>query len=291
MLKNKKVFSIIIVVAICIFSLQLVVAWGQEEKRKMSADYYSLAKENLPVWDEQVLKAPATKVWTDKTSVEAVAKAVNDKVLEKIDKEKKTDTYQDKERKVKIDRYRGYIRYLNQNRQFRYGTSPTIPVDKQKAEEEIFKTVKTIGLPVDEFQKARVDTVVAEGGSTKAKKIDGKIYMERLVTIKRRINNLPVYGSMLRGSISNKGEVARLLIKWPDFIPAKTKRLRVRDSVIEEIAKRIDEQAKGQPVAVNMKLGYIPSHIKERIEYTPGIIVAVLPSQSTGFIFTVPIVE
>ncbi|HDH53837.1 MAG TPA: hypothetical protein ENH24_05065, partial [Nitrospirae bacterium] len=135
MLKNKKTFSTILVLAILIFSLQLVFAEGQAEKRKMSADYYNLTKENLPVWDEQVLKAPTTKVWTDKTSVAAVANAVNDKA---IDREKKTDTYQDKERKVKIDRYRGYIRYLNQNRQFRYGTSPTTPVDKQEAEEKIF---------------------------------------------------------------------------------------------------------------------------------------------------------
>ncbi|MEW6418912.1 MAG: hypothetical protein AB1480_12460 [Nitrospirota bacterium] len=290
MFKNKKLFSTIITV-IFILTSTWIAGWGQEKMHKMSADYRDIVKETLPAWDEQVLKAPATKVWTDRTSIVAVAKAVNDEVLEKIEREKKADIYQDKERRIKIDRTLGYIRYLNQSRQFRHNTSPKTPVEKQKAEEIILKAGKIIALPVDEFQKAKVDTVIAQGGSIETKKVDGKIFREQLVTIERQINNFPVYGSMVRGAVSNKGEVARLLVKWPDFIFAKLKRLRDREAVIEEIVKRIDEQAKGRPISVNMKLGYIPSHIEKKTEYTPGIVVAVLPTEGTGFIFTVPIAE
>ncbi len=290
MFKNKKLFSTITTV-IFILTSTWIAAWGQEEMYKMSADYHGLLKEKLPVWDEQVLKAPATKVWTDKTSIEAVAKAVNDKVLEKIDVEKKANVYQDKERKVKIDRTLGYIRYLNQSRQFRHDISPKTPIEKQRAEEIILKAGKIIALPVDEFQKAKVDTVIAQGGSIETKKVDGKIFREQLVTIERQINNFPVYGSMVRGAVSNKGEVVRLLVKWPDFIFAKIKRLRDRDAVIKEIVKRIDEQVKGRPVSVNMKLGYVPALREKKTEYTPGIVVAVLPTEGTGFIFTVPIAE
>jgi hypothetical protein len=242
------------------------------------------------MWDEKILEVPASKIWTDKTSMQAVARAVKDEVLVNVEREKKTGEYKDKDRAVKIDQSQGHIRYLNNLREFRMESSPRTALDKPKAEGMITEALRTIGLPADEFQKPLVDTVVSQGGSTGDKKIDEKIYRERLVTVDRMINNLPVFGSMSRGSVSNKGEISRLLVKWPDFIFTKSKRLLERDTVIEEIVKRIDSQVKGQPVSVNIRLGYIQSPASERTVYIPGVVVSVLPS-TTGFIFSVPLAE
>lgn len=291
MSRNKNLFLILLFISYFVLLLSNTAVCGKEEEHKMSSDYRNLAKETLPLWDERVLNVPSSKVWTDKISMQAVAKAVNDEVLGKIEREKKTDMYQDKERKVKIDLSRGYLRYLNQARDFRIDTSPKTAVDKQKAEGMITEALRIIGLPQDELQKPRIDTIMANGGSTGTKKADEKIFRERLVTIERQINNLPVFGSLSRGAISNKGEISRLLVKWPDFIFTKAKRLRDRDSVIEEIVKRIDTQVKGQPVSLNIRLGYIQSPDEKRTVYVPGVVVSVLPSETTGFIFSVPVTE
>jgi len=285
---NRKVFSLLLFLSFVVV-LSNPTAYGEEE-RKMSSDYRSLVSQALPLWDDKVLNVPASKIWTDKTSMQAVARGVNDKVLMGIEREKKTSMYQDKERTVKIDQSRGRIRYLNNSREFQMGSSPKTAIDKQKAEGMMTESLRMIGLPADEFQKPRVDTVVAQGGSTKTKKPDAKIYRERLVTVERMINSLPVFGSMSRGSVSNEGEISRLLIKWPDFIFTTSKRLMERDAVIEKIVKRIDSQMKGQPVSVTIRLGYIQSPVAEKMVYVPGVVVSVLPS-TTGFIFSVPVTE
>jgi len=96
---------------------------------------------------------------------------------------------------------------------------------------------------------------------------------------------------MSRGSVSNKGEISRLLVKWPDFIFTKIKTPCWKEiRVIEEIVKRIDSQVKGQPVSVNIQTRYIQSPASERTVYIPGVVVSVLPS-TTGFIFSVPLAE
>jgi len=171
---NRKVFSLLLFLSLSLFyRIQPPMV---KKNVKMSSDYRSLVSQALPLWDDKVLNVPASKIWTDKTSMQAVARGVNDKVLMGIEREKKTSMYQDKERTVKIDQSRGRIRYLNNSREFQMGSSPKTAIDKQKAEGMMTESLRMIGLPADEFQKPRVDTVVAQGGSTETKKPDAKIY-------------------------------------------------------------------------------------------------------------------
>ena len=258
-----------------------------QQEPKITSDYSALIEETLPSWDESVLKAPAQKIWTDRVSMKSVEEAVRDKIPTRSEKE----TYQDKDRKLKIDKDKGYIRYINSNRDYKHGVSPAKAVDRSEAEKMILGALTTIGLPRDEMRIVIVSTVIGQGGSTREKIHDEKTMREQMVYINRQINNLPVYASEVKGAVSNSDEIARLLIKWPDFLMADVKKLRTRNDVTRDIVQQIENQTKGMPVSVNMNLAYTPLSYEGRIRFVPGIVVTVRPAEGNGFAFTVPVSE
>lgn len=196
---------------------------AQEEQRKTDSDYSALIRESLPVWDESVLNAPKQKLWTERASIQLLTEAVRDKVPEKAEKE----SFQDKERKLQIEKDRGYVRYINANRGYKHGVSPTKAVAKDQAEKMIVEAVKTIGVPEDELKGPGVSTVLSQGGSVQEKTRDEAFAREQLVYIERNVNNLPVFASEIKGAISNSGEISRLLVKWPDFFLADVQKLQI----------------------------------------------------------------
>ncbi|GJQ45258.1 MAG: hypothetical protein DWB56_16520 [Candidatus Jettenia sp.] len=259
---------------------------AQEEQRKTDSDYSALIRESLPVWDESVLNAPKQKLWTERASIQLLTEAVRDKVPEKAEKE----SFQDKERKLQIEKDRGYVRYINANRGYKHGVSPTKAVAKDQAEKMIVEAVKTIGVPEDELKGPGVSTVLSQGGSVQEKTRDEAFAREQLVYIERNVNNLPVFASEIKGAISNSGEISRLLVKWPDFFLADVQKLRPQDQVINDIVTQIQDAMQGRPVlSVNMKLAYTPLRTEGRIKFVPGIVVAVTPEEGNGFMFTVPV--
>lgn len=217
--------------------------------------------------------------------MQSLAEAIRDKVPEKTERE----SYQDKERKFQIEKDRGYVRYINANRGYRHGVSPSKAVAKDQAEKMVVEAVKTIGVPEDELKGLKVATVLGRGGSTQGKTKGEALAREQLVYIERKVNNLTVFASEIKGAVSNSGEISRLLVKWPDFILTDVRQLRPQDQVIKDIVSQIQNSVQGQPVSVNMKLAYTPLRTEGKIRFVPGIVVAVMPETGNGFMFTVPV--
>lgn len=277
----------IVIISVCFLVIAMTgAAVAQEEQRKAASDYSTLIRESLPVWNESILNAPKQKLWTERVSIQLLTEAVRDKVPEKTERE----SFQDKERKLQIEKDRGYVRYINANRGYKHGVSPTKAVAKDQAEKMIVEAVKTIGVPEDELKGSNVSTVLGQGGSIQEKTKDEAFAREQLVYIERNVNNLPVFASEIKGAVSNSGEISRLLVKWPDFFLADVQKLRPQDQVISDIVTQIQDAVQGRPVfSVNMKLAYTPLRTEGKIKFVPGIVVAVIPEEGNGFMFTVPV--
>ncbi|KKO20110.1 MAG: hypothetical protein DCC43_05650 [Candidatus Brocadia sp.] len=277
----------LIIVSVCFLALAMVrTTVAQEKEQTPVSDYSDVIKESLPAWNEDVLKAPKQKTWTERASMQSLIEAVRDDVRGK------QENFQDNERKVSIEKDRGYVRYINAHRGYKHGVSPAKPVAGDQAERMIVEAVKIIGVPEDELKGPHVATVLGQGGSIQEKARDAAFAREQLVYIERTVNNLPVFASEIKGSVSNSGEIARLLVKWPDFLMADVQKIKPRDQVISTILSQIREALQGQPIfSVNMKLAYTPLQTEGKIRYVPGIVVSVIPAAGNGIMFTVPVAD
>lgn len=270
-------------------------AWsgGQEPKQALSSDYRDLVEKTLPMWDKQVLDVPIREIdWVDQISIENIANAVKDTIpYEQKEKEMYEEARdQDQKRIIKLDRSRGYVRYVNQDKQFRYETSSKKPIDTIKAKEIAKETIGNLGIPTDEFNSIKVDTVMGTGATPEAKEPSEGFARELLITMQRGLNNIPVFDSMARLAISNEGEVARLLVLWPHFNLAEDLELKDHKHIIEEITAQIEKLEEGRPIALTMQLAYISTEDDEQTRYVPGIVVTVRDEES-GVIFTINIAE
>jgi len=270
-------------------------AWsgGQEPEQVLSSDYRDLVEKTLPEWDEQVLEVPTRKIdWVDQISIENIANAVKDKIpYEQTEKEMYEEARdQDQKRIIKLDRSRGYVRYVNQDKQFRYETSSKQPIDTKTAIEIAQETIENLGIPTDEFNFIKVDTVMGTGSTPEAKEPSEEFARELLITMQRGLNNIPVFDSMARLAISNEGEVARLLVLWPHFNLAEDLELKDHKHIIEEITAQIEKLEEGKPIALTMQLAYISTEDDEQTRYVPGIVVTVRDEES-GVIFTINIAK
>ncbi|OQY99003.1 MAG: hypothetical protein B6D35_10425 [Candidatus Brocadia sp. UTAMX2] len=277
----------LIIVSVCFLALAMVrTTVAQEKEQTPVSDYSDVIKESLPAWNEDVLKAPKQKTWTERASMQSLIEAVRDDVRGK------QENFQDNERKVSIEKDRGYVRYINAHRGYKHGVSPAKPVAGDQAERMIVEAVKIIGVPEDELKGPHVATVLGQGGSIQEKARDAAFAREQLVYIERTVNNLPVFASEIKGSVSNSGEISRLLVKWPDFLMADVQKIKPRDQVISTILNQIREALQGQPIfSVNLKLAYTPLQTEGKIRYVPGIVVSVIPAAGNGIMFTVPVAD
>ncbi|MCP3980932.1 MAG: hypothetical protein GY716_16640 [bacterium] len=126
----------------------------------------------------------------------------------------------------------------------------------------VFNAASQLGLPSSELDPTgggmRVDTLGGRGYDAANPSPDGdeQLELERWLTIDRFVNGLPVFGSQVRGAVSNNGEIARLSARWPRFELESGLVLRSRQSVLDEVADHMWDAELGAAIEVEAQLVY-----------------------------------
>lgn len=249
----------------------------QELPRMSESQVAAEVQKALPKWDESILSATDGKPWSARIRPDAVLKAVNDSPL-KIPAATNARRIVDGERVLRVIPELGEVRYVNNALNW----SPDRPkklVDKETALQIVNKAFEGLGMPRPEFDKPRVDTQAGHDASTKSPADSSTFEMYRLVTVNRRIGDLPVLGSRARVAIAGSGSIQRLRVNWPAFTMREGLRLRQRDVVAREIVSLIMKQdpvslvgVRGSDLTkfVSVTLAYAPQEMTWPYRRTPA---------------------
>jgi hypothetical protein len=214
----------------------------------------------LPQFTTQIVATPPGPDWLANVSVATVASAVQDlpppsQIVQQgalTEARNSAGTIF-----IKIDRDRGRIRYANSTRRFDWSTSPHTSVPDTTASAIVTQMLGILGVPASEGTPLDIDTVNGQQYSRATGSALPVYQRERLVTIDRMINGYPVYDSTVRAAVSNTGQIARLLVRWPRFIMPTGQQLRSRANVVSELAQRIFDAQQGAPVELTIGLYYV----------------------------------
>lgn len=212
----------------------------QELPRMSESQVAAEVQKALPKWDQSILSATAGKPWSARIRPDAVLKAVNDSPL-KTAAAANARRIVDGDRVLRIIPELGEVRYVNNSLNWRPDRATKL-VDNETALQIVNKAFEGLGMPRPEFDKPRVDTQAGRDASTTSPADSATFEMYRLVTVNRRIRDLPVLGSRARVAIAGSGSIQRLRVKWPPFTMREGLRLRQRDVVAREIVSLIMAQ-------------------------------------------------
>jgi hypothetical protein len=73
------------------------------------------------------------------------------------------------------------------------------------------------------------------------------------------LNGYPVFHSLARLAISNNGQQARLLVRWPRFQMPAGLQLRARQAIVDDLANRIFDSEMGAVITLNIYAAYAPA--------------------------------
>ncbi len=225
-------------------------------------DYRAQVARTLPIFTTTVLATTAGPDWQRTLTVRDMAASVYSATpTEIINLGPRTEAF-DPDRRVviKSDLTRGRIRFTDLDRTFDWLRDPHVAIEPRIASALVNQVVASLGIPAAELDldNARIDPV--RGRTYDAKDMSGmpssEWTSETLVSIPRIVNGLPVMGSEVRAAVSNVGHVARLLVRWPQFMPQPGLTLRSRAAVIEEIAQYLMSAEHGARVPLGIYLAY-----------------------------------
>jgi hypothetical protein len=157
---------------------------------------------------------------------------------------------------VKLDSSRGRIRYANRTRRFDWSTSSHTAVAESAAKTLVETAIADLGIPSVDAGGIFVATIQGQTYDAATSTADPPFDRERVVIAKRSVNGYPVFGSIVRGSVSNSGQHAHFMVDWPQFTLPSGPVLRDRQDVVDEIAARIDASEQGAAVDLSIELGY-----------------------------------
>lgn len=230
----------------------------------------------LPKWDESILSATEGKRWSARIRPDAVLKALNDSPL-RTPAATNARRIVDGERVLRVIPELGEVRYVNNSLNWSPDRRGKL-VDNETALQIVNKAFDGLGMPRPEFDKPRVDTQGGRDASTTLPADSATFEMYRLVTVNRRIRDLPVLGSRARVAIAGSGSIQRLRVKWPPFTMRGGLRLRQRDVVAREIVGLIMKQdpvslvgVRGSDLTkfVSATLAYAPQEMTRSYRRTP----------------------
>lgn len=237
----------------------------QELPRMSESQVAAEVQKALPKWDESILSPADGNRWSARVRPDAVLKAVNDSPL-KTPAATNAPRVVDGERVLRVSPELGEVRYVNNSLNW----SPDRPaklVDNETALRIVNNAFDGLGMPRPEFDKPRVDTQAGHDASTTSAADSATFEMYRLVTVNRRIRDLPVLGSRARVAIAGSGRIQRLRVKWPPFTMREGLRLRQRDVVAREIVSLIMQQ---DPVSlVGVRGSDLTKFVSARLAYAP----------------------
>jgi hypothetical protein len=237
----------------------------QELPRMSESQVTAEVQKALPKWDESILSATEGKRWSARIRPDAVLKAINDSPL-KTPAATNAPRIVDGDRVLRVSPELGEVRYVNNSLNW----SPDRPkklVDRETALQIVNKAFDELGMPRPEFDRPRVDTQAGHDASITSPADSATFEMYRLVTVNRRIRDLPVLGSRARVAIAGSGSIQRLRVKWPPFIMRQGLRLRQREVVAREIVSLIMQQ---DPVSlVGVRGSDLTKFVSARLAYAP----------------------
>ncbi len=218
-------------------------------------DYLEAVTAAMPQYGPQVI-VPAGPDWIIGLDVQNVAQAVGDSVPEQIAQQGSLVVGRNAEETLyyKIDSDRGYVRYIGLARQFDVG-SPTVAIPQEVAADMATAAMQALDLPEGELGEIQVATIMGRIGNPPSPPEE----VERLVTVQRAVNNIPVYGEFCRIAVSNTGQIARLLVAdWrsPFRLPSNPI-MRPPGAVISELAQEIFERMHGIQVELQITVEYV----------------------------------
>jgi hypothetical protein len=212
----------------------------QELPRMSESQVAAEVQKALPKWDKSILSPANGERWSARIQADAVLKAVNGSPL-KAPAAKNARRIVDGERVLRVTPQLGTVRYVNNSLNWSPDRTEKL-VDNETALEIANKALDGLGMPRPEFGKPRVDTQGGRDASNTSPADSTTFEMYRLVTVNRRIRDLPVLGSRARIAIAGSGGIQRLRVNWPPFTLRKGLRLRQPDVVVREVVSLIMKQ-------------------------------------------------
>ena len=251
-----------------------------------------LVKQALPSWDEKVLQVPKTENWAADLTPRRVAEALEDSDLLAVIKEAPNgvEIFRTKGSVLRFDAEKGQLRYVNRARSVdATGDLGKLP-ENAKAEEIALGTLTSLGLPRREFVDFSVATQIAGGAPVDSREMQVKAEIYRLVTVPRRVGDLPVFVSRARAAVTPEGQIQRLRVNWPPLTLQPDMRLVEADDVVARAVDLLMDHNASEKVQLRAQLGYLPTDAKDETVVMPVVLFSV-EDPPTPFMFSVPVVE
>lgn len=249
----------------------------QESPRLNERQVAAEVEKALPKWDESILSAADGKAWSTGIRPDAVLRALNESPL-KTAGARNARRIVDGDRVLRLNPEVGEVRYVNNALNWSVDR-PERLLDNDAALRIVNRALDGLVMPRSEFDKPRVDTQAGHDASTSSPSDSATFEKYRLVTVTRRIRELPVLGSRARVAIAGRGGIQRLRVDWPAFALRKGLRLRQRDVVTREIVNLIMRQdpvslvgVRGSDLKrfVSISLAYAPQEMTRPDRPTPA---------------------
>ena len=250
-------------------------------------DYRDRVDALLPQYGQDMLGVPPGGDWLDGLAIVDVSGAVGDYPPPDIVVTHGPFTVAHDEadtKVVKIDRLEGRVRWANKTRRFDYDAMPHVAVSPDLAEQVALGVYDALGMPVGEIDEIRTDRLVGipDGPNGPEPPHD----REQTVSFGRVVNGYPVFGSKMRVSVGNTGEVCRYFAAWPRFVLAEDLNLRPRSETIDAVAQWLWETVFGADVDLVVRLAYA----RVGTEYVPVAVVS-FTGTGTGQVEFFPVVS
>lgn len=255
----------------------------QQDRTLDERQVRELVERALPSWDERVLEAKDGADWSARLSPELILRAVGDKPLA-AKGQAGARRIVDGDRVLRLYGERGKLRYVHRGRAWKVEQGERKNVERKVAEDAVRGAVGRLGLPADELATTKVAAQIAQGASTKRPTERQRFEMYQVVSLARRVNGLPVYGSKARAAVTHAGEVQRLQVDWPAFRMPRGLAVRAKEAVIADAVKQIYVQQPRGDAQVKAYLAYAPADLlraRRSIEPVAGVEKAA-PAEARG---------
>jgi hypothetical protein len=256
----------------------------------------SLVARKLPVWDGNILKVNNGADWTQQLDFEKIIKAMGGGQASP-NANGSEERILGKEDTVGLRKSLGKVFFISRERAWRYKSSVQLALPEDDfAKQAVTSAMKELGLPSEEYGQPRVARQIIGGapaGSRDLAKDSASYNMYRVVTLKRSINNLPVYNSMVRAKVNHEGKIQYFKATGPVFKLSPRLKLQASGKVTDEIVNQIMLRKPGQGMELNLSLVYyVPTSSRDKDikgpVYVPGI-VAMVKSGPTPYEIVVPV--
>ncbi len=200
----------------------------------------------------ELINVPDGRDWMAQFPDDCLADSLKDSNMEKLNiNEPSVGVCRSETAIFRYNKADGEVKYANRSRGFMFGQSPRQAVTVDQGIEAIVPFIEALNMPFVEWNLKFFDTVVLMGA---AGAVDGgraagpeeTFEAERHFRFRRAIGGfagVPVLGSKFFAAVSNKAEIAKARIRWPQFIldPRFKENARAlsRDAIVDAVYEKL----------------------------------------------------